>query len=284
MLTYPFISQRGLFGSLYPEEEAALSDIKILPDSYRTNFPSNGISLAENEIIPEINFTVNSAVARRCRDHHQGMGPLSPGHDRIFVINLSRSDVTRWKLASDFLGSVRGIADKALLLNTDGLRHEYLTPEIPNMPDFDWYVFPSYEVGPIMVVLATASAAYGGLHLTSWNSYFPTVTERWLWMSSSMCVAFIGCIPISREIWKYILGFIRKSLLKLWKDSNHTSPFRIPGLESLVAVLIFFSTPVASLAYCFARALIVVEAFISLRQLPLDYYNTPVWSNLIPHL
>ena len=32
-----------------------------------------------------------------------------------------------------------------------------------------------------------------------------------------------------------------------------------------------------------ARAFIVIEAFVSIRQLPLAAYETPSWSQIMPH-
>jgi len=36
--------------------------------------------------------------------------------------------------------------------------------------------------------------------------------------------------------------------------------------------------------YCFAKFFLVLEAFISLRKLPLSAYDTPRWTTLLPHL
>jgi len=36
--------------------------------------------------------------------------------------------------------------------------------------------------------------------------------------------------------------------------------------------------------YCSCRVFLVVEAFISIRELPIDAYKTPAWSQLLPHL
>jgi hypothetical protein len=41
---------------------------------------------------------------------------------------------------------------------------------------------------------------------------------------------------------------------------------------------------VGILAYTPARMFLVVEAFISLRALPIKIYQTPDWTQLIPHL
>ena len=36
------------------------------------------------------------------------------------------------------------------------------------------------------------SMAYGGLHATAWNGYFPSQVEMWLWRGSSVCIAGSG--------------------------------------------------------------------------------------------
>jgi predicted transporter len=38
------------------------------------------------------------------------------------------------------------------------------------------------------------------------------------------------------------------------------------------------------MAYAFARVYLVVEAFVSMRQMPLTAYTTPNWAQIIPHL
>jgi len=45
-----------------------------------------------------------------------------------------------------------------------------------------------------------------------------------------------------------------------------------------------FACTVCGLAYALARVYLVVEAVISLRSLPANAYDTPDWSQLIPHL
>jgi hypothetical protein len=61
---------------------------------------------------------------------------------------------------------------------------------------------------------------------------------------------------------------------------------RIVALKSHMSSYIIIGSLcfICGTAYIFARIFLVLEAFISIRQLPIAAYKTPDWTQLIPHL
>jgi hypothetical protein len=56
------------------------------------------------------------------------------------------------------------------------------------------------------------------------------------------------------------------------------------GALMIFGGMIFLAVVGGLLAYIPARIFLVVEAFISLRDMPVEVYQTPNWTQLIPHL
>jgi dipeptide/tripeptide permease len=59
-----------------------------------------------------------------------------------------------------------------------------------------------------------------------------------------------------------------------WMDGNKT------WLHNIVLGMLVF---VCGLSFCLARAFMVVEAFINIRSLPIEAYDTPNWSQILLH-
>jgi len=111
----------------------------------------------------------------------------------------------------------------------------------------------------IMVVLMLI---YGGVHLAAWNFNFPSKVEEVLWKVS--CLDLIGMAGLVALLW-----FAIAEDDDAWLDSSNVS-----GRVLLV---------VNATMYIFSRVFIVVEAFLSLRRVPVGVYAVIPWSNLIPH-
>jgi hypothetical protein len=124
------------------------------------------------------------------------------------------------------------------------------------------------------MVLWFASMAYGGLHVAAWDSYFPSNIEKWMWRSSSIC------ITSSAFTWLMInlLALESKSIDAYW-DRIVALKARLPSYIIIGSLCFICGT-----AYVIARIFLVLEAFISIRQLPIAAYKTPDWTQLIPHL
>ncbi|KAF8865240.1 hypothetical protein BDZ45DRAFT_612349 [Acephala macrosclerotiorum] len=103
---------------------------------------------------------------------------------------------------------------------------------------------------------------YGGVHLAAWTFRFPSKVEAFLWTAS--CLDLIGMAGVVALLWFAITrgddGWIHSSGVYGW-------------VLLVVNVII----------YIFSRVFIVVEAFLSLRRVPVGVYAVIPWSNLIPH-
>ena len=120
------------------------------------------------------------------------------------------------------------------------------------------------------LVCSLVLMCYGGIHLTAWSFHFPTRTEMWMWRWSGLLllctVPTISIIAAMGQIHEF---FDKRN----WDLCDK--------LLSVVAVLIAISLGAGCI---FARAFIVVEAFISLRAVPISVYAVLPWSNYIPHI
>ena len=142
---------------------------------------------------------------------------------------------------------------------------------------------------------------YGGVHLTPWKAHFPTYLEQYLWRASGLCIA---CgVPTVASLFQLSV-YSRK-----W-DRGDLNPFNAPVrafnrvmssypkdggfcdilfypflvLIALDAAVFMIGLGFMVLLYPAARLYIVVEAFASLRSLPVGAYDTVVWAEMLPHL
>ncbi|KUJ09966.1 uncharacterized protein LY89DRAFT_760740 [Mollisia scopiformis] len=124
------------------------------------------------------------------------------------------------------------------------------------------------------MILWFGSMAYGGVHMAAWHQYFPTRIEQYMWRFSSLYIACSGLVWLLMNV----LGATSPWAGAYWD--------RFIALQAVwVEYVIFGATAtVCGIIYIFARAFLVVDAFVSLRQLPIQAYSTPQWSEVIPHL
>lgn len=273
----------------------------------------NGLIIYEREVIPQCNFVIDSDIVKSLRKsgpawpHVRGMEydwiKQQNYTDQRFIINLTEADLTRWKLACEFLQSVRGVADTVIYEKNHFA--DYVATEVSDGATSQHYVKERKRFR-MPLALGVASAAYGGLPLASLSFHFPTAVERWLWISSAIYIALTGLIPGAIFLHNYIiylLGQLITSTVGNFESNNNklsrvVSDLRFIGsiknsalfrwlmrmMDEIRFDLVLLLAMTFLVAYCFARAFIIVEAFISFRELPLAYYDTPTWSNLIPHI
>lgn len=107
-------------------------------------------------------------------------------------------------------------------------------------------------------------ALYGGIHLSAWTFDFPSRTEKLIWK--------IACFDImgSTFIAAILMFVMARDLGGIWKTIKRI-------------VFPFFGVTFA-LFYALSRIYIVMEAFISLRHVPIGVYSTVPWSQNIPHV
>ncbi|KAK3313239.1 hypothetical protein B0H66DRAFT_578353 [Apodospora peruviana] len=134
-------------------------------------------------------------------------------------------------------------------------------------------------------VLAFTAAAYGALHCSGWASpeaeSYPTSAERVLWIVSSLTIAASGAL-----LWAFF------SARQLWPAFDRWWSGVTPGvhIESVrrqkgwVIACKRWSMYVVLALFALARICLVVEAFVSLRRAPVGLYETPEWTDFLPHL
>lgn len=148
---------------------------------------------------------------------------------------------------------------------------ELLSQRSPNWPNDE--LLRSVDGLVVGTILWLANFVYGGIHLAAWNDHFPTTVEKWMWRSSAIYIGFCG------GLWICLCTIVRKNnrlndFWERWMDGEK-GWFQNITLGTLVFV--------CGASLVVARLYIVVEAFISIRELPTAAYDTPEWSQIFPH-
>ena len=106
------------------------------------------------------------------------------------------------------------------------------------------------------ILFGLFACGFGALHCLAWNSPFPTAQERLAWR---ICSATTTALPALVALFVVIL---------------------IPlDQESLLSITLWSICVV----YIIGRAALIVLAFMSLRALPADTFQTVDWNNYFPH-
>ena len=144
----------------------------------------------------------------------------------------------------------------------------YITDHVPNFLGVSYLGSVNVHRDSLKAILAFAGAAYGGLHLSAWGDFFPSRTERWLWIACSLVTGASGAFLAA--------FFLATQKLRLFENLEHW----IRGSKGMR----WFGLAVVGPAFLVARVVIVVEAFVCLRSQPVGVYKTPEWSQYFPHL
>jgi hypothetical protein len=210
---------------------------------------------------------------------------------RSKVLILRPEDVKRWKLATIALTqspygdvlrlSLRGAHRDVIKKIFPAAEHlppghtlpteELVMKATPNWPGKD-LMKGAVSNQWLFMALAIVSLVYGGLHATGWNSFFPTWQERLLWRGSAVVVATSGV-----ALWTI-------SWLVIWIPDLFSRCISFRFVDSVLTAAVAAASCFVVLVYVCCRFFLVVEAFISIRELPVGAYLTPNWSQLIPHL
>ena len=113
------------------------------------------------------------------------------------------------------------------------------------------------------VVVLVVGACFGAIHCIAWIFSFPTHIELLMWRISSVAIT---AVPI------YIPLILLLAFLAGLMDFDYT----------MIAVV--SSILPAGILYILARAVTLVLAFTSLRDLPPGAYETVYWTTFIPHI
>jgi hypothetical protein len=126
--------------------------------------------------------------------------------------------------------------------------------------------------------------AYGGIHAFGWNFTFATRAEELLWRVCCPLLVILG-VPVY-ELMRYFLSTERKTFLQridlIWNE--FWAAFGDCSFSLLISVFCRWLPLFCILPYFAARMFLVVEAFVSMRHVRLEVYDTVNWANYIPHL
>ncbi|KAK1752185.1 hypothetical protein QBC47DRAFT_389961 [Echria macrotheca] len=165
------------------------------------------------------------------------------------------------------------------------------------------------ETSTVLFSLFFAGLAYGGLHLLAWSPPVRTAAETTILRVSGVSIIVYGAFPLlgwwlNQVFWKEI-----QQAVSQWQIYK-TSPYYVKGFyfkfswlirnylpggqflydvyvrfgRTIVVSLVLTSIGAGTLLYVVSRVYLVVECFISLGRLPASVFETPVWSQYLPHV
>ncbi|KAF3931392.1 hypothetical protein ABW19_dt0200926 [Dactylella cylindrospora] len=162
----------------------------------------------------------------------------------------------------------------------------YLDNHIKNFAGLSYLGHVNVHRDHLKSILAFTAAAYGGLHIAAWKEHFPTPFERIAWLVSAIFISCSGVISFFLFLAKQkIPAFDR------WVNAFTTSSWYFYKRSHMAQTNRAYFWQVATalgggvVIACFmcARVYLVVEAFVSLRDVPREVYDTPNWTNFFPH-
>ena len=114
-------------------------------------------------------------------------------------------------------------------------------------------------------IVLGVGVCFGAIHCIAWHFSFPTPTELLMWRISSVAIT---AVPIYIPL-MFFLGVLLGGLMNSDK----------------LGVTVFYFGPLSGgILYIIARAVTLVLAFTSLRDLPPGAYQTVHWTTFIPHV
>jgi hypothetical protein len=202
------------------------------------------------------------------------------------IIEQARTPTTlqesHWKLASqayEMYPAVRKRFEPKGVVERDDTKYDWYKPLVEelvvsamgNWPDKS--LLNKQETLVMSTVVWFASILYGAVHIAAWNDHFPSTLEAWLWRSSACFIAWSGAVWVIANS----LTDRSKTIYNCW--------IRILSLQShwYSYAMLGTAVVVCGTSYIFARAYLVIEAFISMRSLPAGAYDTPDWDKYLPH-
>lgn len=123
----------------------------------------------------------------------------------------------------------------------------------------------------LSVAIALIAMAFGGIHCAAWNFEFSSYAEKIIWRTSSSLIVLIPCLFFTYMLPLWLV-------VRIWGAGSTSGIFfRIVGSGHRAM------TKVIPL-YLLARVILLLEAFITLRNLPEGAYVMVKWSKYIPHI
>lgn len=183
--------------------------------------------------------------------------------------------------------------------------YHFLTVRLFNARSMVFYLNAISPWAPTLALSASSIvfAAYAAIYMTAWNWDFPTPAESYLWRIS--CI-FILISSIPAPIWLMLVSacllancytcaevfnWLSRVVGEISKDvsegfSNAGSRLKTCCMFAQMLVMFLcglFCAVLVPLFLC-ARIFIIIESFISLRNVPEGVYTAVVWTDYIPHM
>jgi len=135
--------------------------------------------------------------------------------------------------------------------------------------------FNIMENAALFFMIGLLSCFYAGAHASAWSSHFPSYIERWIWRGACICIA--AGVPFARALWVFpsVIG----DCLVLQRQGRV-----VKLLKYLLAPIIFLLFGLSIISYIVARLFIPLEAFISIRSLPIGAFENVEWVEYWPHV
>ena len=221
--------------------------------------------------------------------------PVMSQSNQSSLVEASRTEISeevnvpdseqnlRWCLAAEAIikyPAIRNRFKTTAFTDSEGNQTTYLQEEQPEellvTCSTNWSregLLPG-QFGLVMgMVLWSVSVAYGGIHTAAWDTYFPSKVESKMWRFSALYISSSG-----------LLWCIINMLAKLWKPfDEYWNRTVLPHPPFAKSIPLVACCAVCGAMYVLVRTFLVIEAFISIRQLPPSAYETPNWTQLIPH-
>lgn len=138
-----------------------------------------------------------------------------------------------------------------------------------------------------LLSLCAIPVLYGGIHLTAWASDFPSGVERLLWRGSSISIM----LTLVVYPWYYVLVTFFISGCSDWledvpffKDHDRVRGVIKWAVTVPVTLVLWLAASAVLITSIVGRFYLVIEAFISLRAVPVGVYWVPSWLKYIPHV
>ncbi|KAJ2989973.1 hypothetical protein NUW58_g3190 [Xylaria curta] len=127
---------------------------------------------------------------------------------------------------------------------------------------------------PVIGLIISLAAAYAGIHLGAWGYHFPTEAEMWLWRGSGLVIAGIGPGYLTLLL---ITAAVRHIIKDKWQCKS-------PFIDALGWIVFFGRLLLFAFLSVAARLFLLIEAFASVREMPIGVFVTMQWSDYIPHI
>ncbi|KIV84738.1 hypothetical protein PV11_00498 [Exophiala sideris] len=304
-----FVEVTNKTGDVEIDAAACQHDLTI-----RTLLPySHGAGIADVNAIQRVNSqtALNITISEGQALLPMGFGPKSEDLHRLTTdisrtktaqaapdhrvhIKIDRIRLERWSLAAACLDShphlwawhqrrLSNICSQDGVLWTrteypdDLCKTNYVNIRVPNWPgnDLIWR-----NKGLAAGFFVACGTIYGGLHLAAWNAHFPSSVERLCWRISAIYLAGSAVLFSLASVYD---GPFLALMGENGSAGKARRGWRWWGIECVRTIFggVLF---VCGMLYVCARCFLVVEAFISLRALPVEAYATPQWSQYLSHL